>query len=135
MEEFDLKQDVSLVCVRAYDFPEGIQQAFERLQARLQTSDDRAFYGISFPAEEGGMIYIAAASVLNTQELQQFEGEKMKLRQGKYITITVKNWKENVGSIGLAFRALGDSSYATVPPGIEWYQGKDVVCMLPIKAP
>lgn len=134
MKEYTFTEDVALIAVTAQSFPEGIGEAFNTLMRMLPNSQVRVFFGISYPGQEGGMIYKAAVSQAFDEESEQYDCETYVLSKGKYLTETVKNWRGQEDKIGLTFKKLGDSKAVTVAPGIEWYQGEDVMCMLKLKA-
>lgn len=134
MKEYTFTEDVALIAVTARSFPEGIGEAFNTLMRMLPDSQERVFFGISYPDQEGGLLYKAAVSQAFDGECEQYDCETFVLSKGKYLTETVKNWRGQEEKIGLTFRKLGDSRSDTVAPGIEWYQGEDVMCMLKLEA-
>jgi hypothetical protein len=134
MKEYTFTEDVALIAVTAQSFPEGIGEAFNTLMRMLPDSQERVFFGISYPNKERGLIYKAAVSQAFDGESEQYNCETFVLSKGKYLTETVKNWRGQVEKIGLAFRNLGKSRSDIVAPGIEWYQGEDVMCMLKLEA-
>ncbi|TKC16187.1 transcriptional regulator [Robertmurraya kyonggiensis] len=132
METLVIENDIKVVYVTATSFPEGIQEAHERLHEVIPYSNERRYFGLSRP-EMGVIVYKAAA--------EQFEKEKdsnceaLIIEKGKYRSITVMNYKNAPQKISEAFDEL--ISYSDIDPNgycVEWYQGEeDVKCMVRLK--
>lgn len=128
METYQFKNDLKIFCVTAKSFPQGIGEAFHTLEQSLPNFAERTFFGISYPDEKGGLIYKAGASSIGEEDTNDLE--IFTIKKGTYLTEVLLNWRQNETSIADAFRKLGDAQPETVPPGIEWYTGEDVLCML-----
>ena len=132
MENYQLENDVYVVCVTARAFPEGIMDAFKQLGRKYPSLYTQPFYGISYETPEGDIIYKAAA-------LERFEGEGKKLgletfviSKGEYITETIFDFSKDPKQIFNCFQRL-----LSVPqldkhfPCVEWYKSEDeVMCMV-----
>ncbi|MEQ2526732.1 transcriptional regulator [Robertmurraya yapensis] len=132
METVVIEQDIKVLYVTAVSFPEGIEAAHERLHEIIPYSKERRYFGLSRP-ENGLIVYRAAA--------EQFEQEKdincesLIIKKGKYRTITVPNYKNDLQKITKVFDEL--ISYSDIDPNgycVEWYVGnEDMKCMVRLK--
>jgi predicted transcriptional regulator YdeE len=135
MEIYQLDSDISVICVTAKSFPEGIMEAFKTLENLSLEMCDRTFFGISRPDEKGTIIYKAAVKEDHSGEGKSFGLETFTIPQGEYITETIVNWKDNMSAFGDAFDQLlkhprMDYNY----PCIEWYKSEtEVMCMIKLK--
>lgn len=113
-------------------FPEGILAAHEKLHDLLSTSEDRNFYGISCPNEEGAIVYKAAAEQLHDDEAKQLKCETFIIKKGDYISYTIRDFHKDMGSIGKAFHELlADSRIVAEGCCVEVYLNQDdVQCMI-----
>lgn len=133
METHTLQAPISVFCVAAKTFPNGITEAFTTLMDKLGDDDKRDIFGISQLDENGTMLYYAGA-----MELYEGEGRKLgcfiyQIPAGSYLTETIEDWKINLPLIHPTFERLGDSLTNTGFPLIEWYSKGDVMCMVTIK--
>jgi hypothetical protein len=135
MEKIRIEKDINVFYVTAKSFPEGIQEAHQKLHALIPFSNDRKYFGISRPEQGSGIIYRAAAEELEQGEAERFKLETLVLKKGDYMSITIKDYAKDIMSIDRAFKellALPDLD----PQGycVEWYyHGKDVRCMIRLK--
>jgi len=136
MEKYEQKEDVSLICLRATSFPEGIMDAFNKLQDSLPNCSERTWYGISKPNEQGEIIYRAAVTALADLEAQETGFESFTVTRGIYLTEEIKNWRENMQMIGETFnKLLQDPQLDMASSCIERYTGEDaILCMVKLKA-
>ncbi len=74
MEKIRIEKDIRVFYVTAKSFPEGIQEAHQKLHSLIPFSKDRKYFGISRPEQGMGIVYRAAA-----EELEQREAERLKL--------------------------------------------------------
>jgi len=127
-----LEDDLRLICFEAKTFPDGVQEAFRVLNETLPESRNRSLFGISYPGNNGEIVYKAAAT-------ESFEGEAEKLglenfivRGGTYISTYIADFMSDESMIGKAFRELL-ADHRIDPNGccVEMYvNGKDVRCMV-----
>ncbi|OIQ96033.1 hypothetical protein GALL_220320 [mine drainage metagenome] len=133
MKEFILENDISVFCVPAQSFPEGVLEAHQKLHSIIPFSTERKYFGLSRP-EKNVITYKAAAEELITGELNKHNLEKFVIRKGKYHSITIQNFMQNIPAIGKAFETI--LSHHDIDPNgicVEWYVNeKDVQCMVRI---
>jgi len=131
MEITIIEKDIKVFYITAASFPEGIQDAHERLHAIIPFSKERRYFGISRP-EMGVIVYKAAAEELERDKVKNIHCESSIIEKGKYRAITILNYQNDAEGITKAFEEL--ISYSDIDPNgycIEWYQGdKDVKCMV-----
>jgi predicted transcriptional regulator YdeE len=132
MEKYELVKDIIVMYVPAESFPEGIQDAFENLESKLPSKDDRILFGISWPDENGKIMYKAAAEEKYKGEGKKYELDIFAIKKGIYASELVKDYKKNLSLIGITFQQLlkhpqlDTNSYC-----LEWYKGcDDVICLV-----
>ena len=132
MDTINLENDIIVLCVTAKSFPEGISAAYETLHDLLPTSEGRNFYGISCPNEQDVIVYKAAVEQLYAGEAEKLKCETFVIRKGDYIGYTIRNFHEDIGSIGKAFHELlADSRIDPEGCCVEVYLNEtDVQCMI-----
>lgn len=126
----ELTNDITIICVTADSFPDGILPAFEKLHKQL--SGNRKSYGISRPGKNGTIIYKAGAEELSEGEVPDLE--RFILKKGTYISMDVLDFMNNIPAIGKAFeQLLADPRIDPEGACVEWYfNEKDVKCMIRI---
>ena len=61
METYQLAHDISLCCVSAKSFPDGVMAAFQHImQVFPDQQGERRLFGVSWPDGKGSMVYKAA---------------------------------------------------------------------------
>ena len=133
MENFTLNKDIHLICVRATSFPDGIQEAMEKLEQVDSSIATRTFYGVSH-GSDNGIIYWAAVQEAFSGEANTFKLESYKLKKGVYASETLNNIMDNEEKIGQTFEKLLEHPHLD-PMGecIEWYKSiNEVQCMVRI---
>lgn len=133
MGKHTVKDDIHLICVRATSFPDGIAEAFQKLEQTDASIAKRKRYGISHGGDIG-IIYWAAAEEAFKGEAYTFGLEQYTIKKGVYATETLKNIKGNEELIGKAFDKLLDHPKLD-PMGecIEQYTNEnEVVCIVRI---
>jgi hypothetical protein len=132
MEIFTLDNDVKVFCETAKSFPDGILKAHQELQSIVPFSDQRRYFGISYPNEKGVIIYNAATEEIYQGEAEEFGCETFIIESGRYISVMINDFMSHVESIGEAFHQL--TSQPDIDPEgycIEFYLNeKDVRCMV-----
>jgi len=135
MEKIKFDKDINVFYVNAKSFPEGIMEAHQKLHSLITFSKDRKYFGVSRPEQGGGIVYRAAAEELESGEAEKLHLETIVLKKGEYVSITIKDYANDIMSIDRAFKellALPDLD----PQGycVEWYYNeKDVKCMIRFK--
>lgn len=136
IEKFILEKDINVICMKAETFPEGIEDAFQKLHSLVSSSKGRRNFGISRPGESGEIIYKAALEETFEGEAQSLNCESFKIKSGEYESILIKDFMQNIKKIGSAFQEL--TSYSNIDPEgycLEIYLNeKDVRCMVPLKS-
>ena len=131
MKIYTLEKDITTLCEKAKEFPHDVKAAFERLIAKTGGFEGRTMFGISY-LENGKLAYIAACSAKEPGEAQKLGTDEWTIPKGDYLTELIENWQGKEHLFEATFKKLGDSEYPTAMPGIEWYYGEDVKCMLPL---
>lgn len=136
MEIFNIEQPVSLLCVTAVSFPEGIGAAWNKLNSLFENPKDRKYYGISHGDNKGGVIYKAAAGEKFEGEAEQLGQEHFTIRSGNYLGTIITNWKKDETIIGKTFQQLLEDERVDHEEGycVEIYLNEhDVQCMVKMK--
>jgi len=134
MDSFIIAEDIKVICVTANHFPEDAERAHIQLHGLLPEKERRRFFGISWPNEQGQIIYKAAADEIEQGEAQKYGLETFTIKKGAYNSFFIKNFMENIDSIKDAFHVLLQQDDVD-PKGycLEWYIGdNDVRCMVPL---
>ncbi len=134
METINIPQDIKVVCLKASSFPEGIKTAHETLHASVPMINDRKYYGLSKPNEQGVISYFSAAEELFDGELAHLNLSTIILKKGNYYCIDVPNYLNDLNQIGNAFKILTSQTNIDLDAYcIEWYVNfKDLKCLLRI---
>jgi len=134
MEMMEMKDDILLMTVKADHFPEGIQEAFDKLKLMLPPDDRRTPYGISKPERNGTIIYRAGVKEAFSGEAESRGCETVTLRKGTYIVETITGWQSKIESITTVFESL--VVHPQLDPEtlcIEVYQSQtELICMVRI---
>lgn len=106
VEIYHLDHDIKLFCITAESFPEGILDAFQKLHSLLSSTEERNFFGISFPDKNGEIIYRAAVEESYSGEAKNYNCETFLLKHGNYISIYLNNISDDPQKIKSAFDKL-----------------------------
>lgn len=134
MDSFILAEDLRVMYVTATDFPEGVERAHIQLHAMITEKERRRFFGISWPDENGHIIYKAACDEMVPGEAEKLGLEAFTIKKGPYNSFFIKDFMEDIGSMKRAFKLLL-AQHEVDPNGycLEWYIGdNDVKCMVPL---
>jgi hypothetical protein len=136
METFILDDDIKVFYVTAAAFPEGISDAHTRLHQLVPFSTDRKYFGISRPENNGTIVYRAATEEKSEGEAEKYHCNSLILKKGKYISVTLKDFRKDPRCIEKAFQELLTTPDLD-PRGycMEWYANdkEEVKCMIRIK--
>jgi len=132
METYHLDHDISVFCVTAFSFPAGIEHAFDALKKQLPDAGERIYFGLSYP-DKGTIVYKAAVQETEQGEAEKYGCERFVIQKGDYVSRKLEQWEKNIPMIGNIFQELIHSRPDLVAPCIEWYQGKDVLCLVRIE--
>lgn len=132
MEKYLLGNNITVFCITAMSFPEGISEAHQTLRDLLPSDDGRKFFGISSPNRKGEIVYKAAVEELFDGEAEKFGCEKFVIKNGEYISIMVHDFQINSSEIVSAFHELlTDPKIDSQGECVEMYPGQnDVRCMV-----
>jgi hypothetical protein len=131
MKKHELTSDIVVLYLAADSFPEGIQPAFDKLEDRLSSKNNRTFFGISWPDQQGKIHYKACAEEKYDGEGKIYGLDTFTIKKGTYISELLVDYKTNLPLIGTTFRQLlhhpelDTNSYC-----LEWYKGNDVLCLV-----
>jgi hypothetical protein len=132
MEKYMLVKDIPVFGFEVKNFPQGIQQAFEKLIAMLPAGEGRPCFGLSRMKENGDILYIAAIEQKEKDEAGKNQCTGYVIEKGEYLTETLTSWMSKLDSIGGCFDRLMKHKEAS--PGawcIEWYKSdREMMCML-----
>lgn len=135
MKTYIIEKDIPVVCVQASSFPDGIDDAHNRLHSILPALEQRIAYGISWSDGKGGIIYKAAVEQLQEGEAKAYGLEAFVIRKGTYMSELLLNFREDRDRVGSTFQKLL-ALPALDPQGycLELYLNeKDMRCMVPLK--
>lgn len=137
MEHYRLEKDISIMCVTAKSFPDGILEAFRTLEGIHPSIASRTFFGISYMDEDGKIVYKAAAEEAYTGEASKYNYETFIIGKGEYFTETIYNFMQDSNLMEDAFnRLLATPRLDKTFPCVEWYiNDREVRCMVRIQTP
>jgi len=131
MKKFELTKDMVVLYLPAESFPDGIQPAFDQLEKRLSSNNNRAVFGISWPDQQGKILYKAAAEEKYDGEGKKYELDTFTIKKGTYISELIEDYEKNLPLIGTTFRQLLHHPELDINAFcLEWYKGNDVLCMV-----
>ena len=130
-EIYKLNEDVQTFCVMAHAFPGDAQGCHARLRALLPTTAGRVFYGISHGDADGNIIYRAAVAEKFEGEAEQYSCERFTILAGQYLSQTIMQWQQNMGSMGAIFQEMiHDPRLDPMGYCVEWYKSDtELLCM------
>lgn len=134
MEIIRFDKDIPIMFVDAALFPEGVLEAHQALHKKISFDANRKYFGLSRP-ENGIIRYKAAAEELEKGEAIKNNFKSMVIREGRYRCVLLKNYQEDIESIGRTFTELIHANDID-PEGycVEWYQGEhDMYCMVRLR--
>ncbi|MBT1707194.1 DinB family protein [Fulvivirgaceae bacterium PWU5] len=133
MDIIHLPHDIQLVTLQATSFPDGIQATFDALKEMLGDMPTQTFYGVSHADPQGRILYYAAASLADAQ--QTVPGTKsFTIRNGNFISLPVRQWRENIPAITTTFHTL--MQHADIDPDgycLEEYGCDTMRCFVPLR--
>jgi hypothetical protein len=132
VETYKIENDIKIFYVTAKSFPEGIQEAHDRLHAMIPSSDDRKYIGISRP-ENNKIVYRVGIEETFEGEAEKYKCDTLILKSGNYISSIARDFRKDKESIGKAFDELLKQPNLD-PEGycVEWYTNdkEEVRCMI-----
>ena len=136
MEKYELVKDINVFYVPANSFPEGIKAAFDKLKNIVPQGDNRTVFGLSWPDENGKIMYKASFEENHPGEGKRYGLSSFIIKKGSYISELVKDFAGNLPQIGGSFQRL--LKHPDIDPMgccVEWYKGADVLCMVRLDTP
>lgn len=106
VDVYQLHSDIKVFCVTASSFPDGIGDAFNKLHLLLPNMDDREFFGISCPNQDGVIVYKAAVAELNPGEAEQYDCETFLVPKGEYFGTLVSHFRKDISILSKTFKTL-----------------------------
>ena len=137
MEHYRLDKDISIMCVTARSFPDGILEAFRTLESKHPSIGKRTFFGISYMDTDGKIVYKAAAEEEYSGEAKKYNCETFIITKGDYFAETIYNFMQDSNLIEDSFNRLLTTPWLDKTfPCVEWYiNDKEVRCMVRIRIP
>lgn len=122
MNTLHLPDNIAAFYVLAASFPDGVQQAHERLHALIPYSRDRHYFGISHGGPDGKIRYMAAATKLEPGDLKKNDLPEFLIQKGTYCYVDVDDFMQKISLIGETFEQLLKHPQLD-PTGycLEWY--------------
>lgn len=134
---YTLEYDIQLVCVKAASFPEGVMAAYQQLQSVVTNASSRRYFGISYPNQDGSILYKACAEQIHMGEAESLGLESFTIKAGRFTSIYIEDHMRDSQSIGNAFHELlKDKDIDPRGYCLEMYKDfadKDVLCLVPLK--
>ncbi len=135
MEHLIFEKDVTVYCVKAERFPDGVLKAHQSLHTLTTFDTKRHYYGISFPNKDGIIQYMAAAEELEVGEYSQHSLPIYTLPKGRYVFKDVLNFMETPEKLSEVFKAL--IALPDIDPNgfcLEWYINQNTCrCLVKLK--
>jgi len=136
MQNYILEKNIPVMCVAATSFPDGVMDAYKKLQSNIADSKERRYFGISYPNKDGAITYKACAEEKNEGEAKKLGLESFMIKAGNFASIYIVDHMSDSESIGHAFKELLKNPNLD-PEGycLEMYKDfddKDVNCMVPL---
>lgn len=135
METIHLANDITVMYIDADSFPDGVLAAHQKLHALIPHSTQRKYYGLSRPENGGGVVYKAAAELIEPGEAEKLNLETVVIKKGNYISDTLHDYINDLPAIGVTFQQM-IARPDVDPEGycVEHYlSDKDVECMVRLK--
>src|SRR6478672_13115401 len=106
MEELQILEEIKVYYIQAASFPDKVLEAHQQLHQLISFNPTRRYFGLSNPDKTGKIIYKAAAEELVEGELSKHGLETYTIPAGMFAAITIKNFREDISSIGKSFQQL-----------------------------
>ena len=131
MEKYELVKDINVFYLPADSFPEGIKPAFERLENLVDPANKRTVFGLSWPDNNGKLMYKAAYEERYPGEGKKYGLNSLVIKKGSYISELLSSFASDLSQIGNTFQRLLEQPDID-PNGfcVEWYKGADVFCIV-----
>lgn len=97
---------MSVVFVQAKSFPDGIQEAFDTLKAKIGHIKRISYFGISNPEGSNGIVYRAAAATMPEVDAKELGLGTLSIKGGNYYSIKLTDISTNINQISEAFELI-----------------------------
>ena len=136
METLVIRKNIEAFGFQVKTFPEGIGEAFDSLIEMVPERLNRSYYGISYMAPDNKAVYIAAVEEKNKGEAERNKCERFTIEQGKYLAVSVKDWRKKTDTIKDVFHEMmNEKNIDHSKPCVEWYKNDDeMLCMLKLNS-
>ena len=136
METYVIKKNIEAFGFQVKTFPKGIGEAFDSLIEMVPERLNRSYYGISYMAPDNKPVYIAAVEEKNKGEAERNKCERFTIEQGKYLAVSVKDWRKKTDTIKDVFHEMmNEKNIDHSKPCVEWYKNDDeMLCMLKLNS-
>lgn len=99
-------KDMQVVFVEASSFPEGIQDAFDKLELRVRNIKKVSYFGISNPEQGRGIVYRAAAATLPAIDTHENNLQSLTIKGGEYYSVRLEDVKASPQTLSEAFEKI-----------------------------
>jgi hypothetical protein len=106
MEKICIEEDITVFYVEADDFPAGVKPAWQKLHGFFPSPKERRYFGISFPGDQGKIIYRAATEEKFAGEAEKFGCPTWIIREGVYAGVLLRNYMQHIEQIGDTFQQM-----------------------------
>ena len=136
METYIIKNNIQAFGFQVKTFPNGIGDAFDKLIEMVPEGLNRSYYGISYMTSDNEVVYIAAVEEKNNGEAESNKCERYTIEQGKYLAVTVRDWRKKTDTIKDVFHSMmNEKGIDKSKPCVEWYKNDDeMLCMVKLNS-
>ena len=132
MEEYIIREPITIMYVTAATFPDGVQSAFDQLEKSVPDFADRTLYGFSDMNHKGEIVYRAAIAEDHNGEAAELGLNSFTITPGEYKSETIMDWYNHKEQIGEAFqRLMKEPRMDLTFPCLELYKNDDeMMCLV-----
>lgn len=103
---FIIEEDIQVMYLQADNFPSGVLHCYEQLEKSIAKVQNRRYFGISWPDQNGNIMYKAAAEIQKNEIPDQYGLDSFTIKKGNYISIYIKDHMSDGKNIPQAFAEL-----------------------------
>jgi hypothetical protein len=104
-QEYKINEDLIVFYIQAETFPKGIPDTFLKMENLLGSLKDRHVYGVTAYIDNK-LVYRACVKENFNGEANQYGLPTYAIPKGKYLYLTLPNWRENLAEIPVLFDQL-----------------------------
>lgn len=130
------RDETAVIAVEAASFPDGISEAWKRLETLYPPRKGRRFYGLT-RFENGELRYFAAVVPPIEQEAVPTGFVRLTVQSGLYARVKLEGWTERTGEFSNVFDYLMEC-FEFSPGGysVEFYRSqREAHLMIPVMTP